>query len=535
MDMSQYRELYVSEANSYLEQISELILRLEHAPDDQEAIAALFRSTHSLKGMSSTMDFESLTTLAHRMEDLMDRVRAATVAVDGGIADLLLAGTDAMSEMVADVAAGRSPERDIAELAEKLAAYGQNQQVSEVEEKTPAVLHGPRESETPFLSSAVSSSVRVRTQTLDRLIDMSGELLTVRHRFAALAEKIATPELSETVQQLSVLLRKLHSEVITVRMLPLSTVTDRFPRMLRDLARRSGKEIDFTVAGQGMELDRSIVDQLVEPLVHLLRNAVDHGLESGAERLASGKSPVGHVSLSIKRDQDHAVISVEDDGRGIDPQQLLAAAIAKGIIAEADGKKLSPKEVLMLICQPGFSTVREVTDISGRGVGMDAVRTMVQTMGGSLVIESKVGKGSRMLLRVPMSVAIVAVLLVAAGPYQLAVPAHSVVSMLELRRDQVRLRDKRPYALVGDKEFPLYSLNRIFGVPLPKEPAATLPLFVVDVRERRLGFVVERFLGQQEIFVKPLGRPLAALPGIAGSAVLGDGTVVYVLDVPRLR
>lgn len=532
MDMSQYRELFVSEARHYLEQMDSLILRLEQQPDELEAIGALFRAIHSLKGMASTMSYAALTTLAHRMEDLMEQVRSKTLAFNPALADLLLAGTAALAAMVNAIATDSSPEHDNSVLLTQFDAFG-----SQVAPATPASPTAPESAPAPALPLARlsdSSSVRIRTRNLDRLIDMSGELLTVRHRLALLADQLQLPELTTAVQQLSNQVRRLHGEVLTMRTIPVTTLTERFPRMLREIARRSDKEVEFLVTGTGMELDRSIIDQLAEPLLHLLRNAVDHGLETREERLASGKPPAGRIQLGFSREQDHVHIRVEDDGRGMNPQALVATAVAKGMLTAAEGKRLSTAEAFALICRPGFSTAPEVTDVSGRGVGMDVVQTMVSAMGGSLAIDASPGAGSRLQLRVPLSVAIVSALLVTAGPFIFAVPSHSISRTLDLPRDMVVIRERRPYVQVGAEQVPLFSLNRTFGVPLPATVPASLPLFVVEVRGQRRGMVVDRFLGQQEIFVKPLGKPLAALAGIAGCALLGDGTVAYVLDIPRL-
>jgi two-component system chemotaxis sensor kinase CheA len=529
MDLSQYRELFISEAKGHLAQISDLVVLLEQDPADRETIAALFRSAHSLKGMAATMSYTDIMTVAHRMEDLLDRVRTGAIRFDGEVADLLLAGNDLLTLLLEDIEAERSDARDIAALVTRLTGFEPSPQ-PERRKPTPAA--------TPAAAAAVptppSSTVRVKTQTLDRLIDLSGELLTVRHRFAMHALQHHCPGLPESVHQLSLLLRQLHEEVLAVRMFPIALVTERFPRMLRDLARQTGKELEFSVDGQGLELDRYIIDQLSEPLVHLLRNAVDHGLELPAERLAAGKPAMGTIQLTAARDHDHALITVADDGRGMNPQRLTASAIAKGLIKPEQGARLTTAEALQLICLPGFSTANAVSDISGRGVGMDAVQTMVQQLGGSLIIASTEGEGTRMTLRLPLSVAIIAVLLVTAGPFTFALPVCNVIATMDLHRDQITLRNKRPFIRFMDEDLPLYSLNRLFGVPLQKQFPTTVPLFIAEVRGRKAGFVVDRFLGQQELFVKPLGKPLSELPGIAGGAVLGDGTVVYVLDVPRL-
>jgi len=319
-----------------------------------------------------------------------------------------------------------------------------------------------------------------------------------------------------------------------VRLMPFEAISDRFQRSVRTLAKKSGKEIQFELTGREIGLDRGTLEQLVDPLNHLLRNAVDHGMEESAERLAAGKPARGVVELSVTRDRDRIQIRVSDDGRGMDPQKMIDAAIRKGLITPEEGELLSPRQALMLSCIPGFSTAREVTDISGRGVGMDAVNAAIQKLGGTLLIESEPGAGSTFTLRLPMTIAIIHALIVQCGGVKNAVPVTAVHRTVELSRRQIETVGKRQMFQLDGETIPLLSLNRILGLPLGRFPSGILPLFVTEAKGRLVGIVVDRLLGQHELFVKPFGRPLSRMAGLAGGATLGDGEVVTILDLADL-
>jgi two-component system chemotaxis sensor kinase CheA len=377
-------------------------------------------------------------------------------------------------------------------------------------------------------------SVRVRTELLDHLINLTGELITNKHRLLNIGRELGSAPLNEAVTETSKLLRALHDEVMKVRLMPFDAICDRFQRSVRTLAKKSGKDLHFELEGREIGLDRGILESLIDPLNHMLRNAVDHGMEGSAERLAAGKPAKGVVKLSVARDRDRVLIRVSDDGRGMDPERMIASAIRKGLITPEEAEQLSPRQALMLSCIPGFSTAKEVTDVSGRGVGMDAVNASIQKLGGSLSIESEVGRGTRFTLALPMTIAIIHALIVQCGAIKGAVPVTAVLRTVELRREQLATVGRRRVFYLDDEAIPLLSLNRVFGLPLGRFPDGIVPLFVTEAKGRRVGIVVDRLLGQHELFIKPLGRPLSKLQGVAGGAILGDGEVVTLLDVADL-
>ena len=533
MDMSHYRELFISESREHLRTFNELIVALEKDAEDRENIDALFRMAHSIKGMAAAMGYEELATLAHKIEDLMDKVRKKIFPFAPAIADLLLEGSDFLDAMLSDIEANVTVERDFSRLVEKLVGYVHGEKKEEVP-PPPEEEKGAAPSEKRETRPEPPQTIRVRTDVLDSLINITGELISNKNRLMNIGKDSSSAPLNEALAELGKLLQGLHNEVLNVRMMPFASISDRFPRIIRDLAQKSGKDVSFDIEGKEIELDRGILEQLSDPLVHLLRNAVDHGLETGAERRLSSKEEQGRIRLSVSREKDQVIVAIEDDGRGMDPAKLIASALDKGLIKPEEARGLSPREAFLLTCIPGFSTAQEVTDVSGRGVGMDVVRSTIRSLGGSLAIDSEVGRGSRIALKLPLTIAIINVLLVKCANLTLAVPVTRILRTLEIGRSEITTRGKQKYIYLDDEAIPLVSMNRIFGIQAASPPGPGIPLFVGEVKGRRVGLVVDRFLGQQEVFVKSLGRPLGKMKGLAGGAILGNGEVVFILDIANI-
>ncbi len=380
----------------------------------------------------------------------------------------------------------------------------------------------------------VPRTVRVQTDLLDSFVNMAGELLVVESRLKEVTRELDLPPVKDSVTALGKLIRGLHAQIMTVRMMPLATVAEGLPRVLRDLAKREGKEVAFVQEGIELELDRGVLEELPDLLTHVLRNAVDHGIEPAAERQAAGKARRGQITLRAFRQKDKAVIQVEDDGRGMDPARLKAKAVEQGRLSREEAAAMSDAEALYLSCLPGLSTAKQVTEVSGRGVGMDAVKTRVEALGGSLQLESRSGKGTRVSLQLPVSVAIVQVLLLGLDGEVFAIPVTKVLRTLELEPNQIAVRGRQLLFQYGEKTVPLLSLRKILRLPAGESKSRTLTVAVVPVRQRTVGLVVDRFVGQQEAFIKPLPRPLAAIDGVAGVTILGDGRAIFLLDSENL-
>jgi two-component system chemotaxis sensor kinase CheA len=379
-------------------------------------------------------------------------------------------------------------------------------------------------------------TVRVRTELLDYFLDTVGELLLATARIREVGKELAAgPKslLEEAVDRLHGLVKDLHDKVITVRMTPLALIMDRLPRVARDIARRRERDVDLVVTGAEIELDRAILDELADPMLHLLRNCIDHGIESPEERVQAGKSANGRVMVTVRRQRDRVVIDVEDDGRGIDAEKLKSVALAQGMITAEAAQRMSDREAYLLACLPGVSTAKDVSEISGRGVGMDAVKRAVEGVGGGLEIDSEKGRGTRFTLRLPLTVAVVSLLLVAVGDEIFGLPITKVMGALEA--DESKLSRSRHAALLpdGSSLLPVHSLAELLRVPAA-EPVGVRPFVVMEVDTGKVALAVDRLLGQEEVVLKALSRPLDLVPGLSGVTILGSGRPVFILDVPRL-
>ena len=372
----------------------------------------------------------------------------------------------------------------------------------------------------PVKSSA--STVRVDTDLLDRFINLTGELITNRYMLQSAAAERNWREMNEGLGLLARLVKNLHHQVLQVRMMPLDSVTGRLPRAVRDLCRSSGKEVQFEIDGAGIELDRAILEELTDPLTHMIRNAIDHGIEQR-----------GRVQVRAWRERDQVLIQVADNGCGIDPDQIRQRALERNLINPAQAETMRDYDVLQLICQPGFSTVDQVTETSGRGVGMDVVKTAVEKLGGVLLIDSEPGNGTRMTMKLPLSVAIIRVLLIECAGCLLGLPITRVLQTVEVAPEEVQTSGKQLVIKLHGELLPLLSLRKILRQP--KGPAQNpLPLVVTEVFGRKVGLVIDRLAGQQEVFVQPLPSPFDRLRGHSGGAILGDGRILFLIDLQSM-
>lgn len=373
--------------------------------------------------------------------------------------------------------------------------------------------------------------IRVSLRRLDRLMNLAGELVTARGRLEHLSSRLDDPLLTDAVEKVSHLTVDLQSEILQARMTPVWQVFDRFPRLVRDLSRQLGKEVEFRVEGKEIEVDRAILDELSDPLVHLLRNAVDHGVEKPEDREAAGKPRTGQIVLAALRERSTIAIVVHDDGRGIDRDKILAEARRMGAVDEAT-ENLSDDQLFRVLARSGFSLAREVSDVSGRGVGVDVVATRMRALGGSVEIKSQPGAGTTFALRVPVTLAIVRALLARIGEEQYALPLTHVTETVELTADRVADFEGRKALRLREETVPLIDLREVIGVGGVAPPKR--PVVVVGVGDRRAGVVVDSLLGQQEIVVKPFDAPQGTLPIFGGATILGDGSPVLILDAAGL-
>ena len=403
----------------------------------------------------------------------------------------------------------------------------------------PEEAKAPAEPEPRVVGQEPPRTVRVRTELLDEFLDLAGELMLatagVREVGRGL-EDVLRGRLNESVDRLHGLVRGLHDKVMKARMTPASVITDRLPRAARDIARRRGREIELILSGSEVELDRAIVDELSDPVLHLLRNAIDHGVEPPEERRMRGKPPRGTVKLSIRRASDRVLLEVEDDGRGMDVERLKALAVERGLLTAEAAKELPERDALLLCTAPGLSTATSVTDISGRGVGMDAVKRAVEAVGGTLEITSRRGLGTTFRLSLPLTVAMVNLLLVGLGDDVYGLPIIKVAGVVETTRASLAHSRDVPVLQFGSTVVPARELSAVLEVPgRPHDVDAVSPFVVVDTDDGRVALAVDALLGQEEVVLKALTRPLDQVPGLAGVTVLGNGRPVFILDVARLE
>ncbi len=379
--------------------------------------------------------------------------------------------------------------------------------------------------------AAGARHVRMDLRRLDGLMNLIGELVTARGQLVEVTARQTDPALEDVSRRVSQLTGELQNEIVQARMTPVWQVFDRFPRLVRDLARRLGRQVEFVVEGKEIELDRALLEEISDPLVHLLRNAVDHGLETPEQRRAAGKPPMGRITLAAARERDTVAMRVSDDGRGIDRARVLREAKAKGLV-ESDTDALNDEALLRVLARPGFTTAQQVSDVSGRGVGIDVVVTKMRALGGAVELKTTPGAGSTFTLRLPTSLAIVRALVTRVGEERYALPLTHVAETVDLDPRRVTAFEGREALTFHDRLIPLVHLRRVLQVG--GEAPARRPVVVVEIGERCSGLVVDAMLGQQEIMVKPFLRPAGMLPVFSGATILGDGAPVLILDAGSL-
>ncbi len=402
----------------------------------------------------------------------------------------------------------------------KAAAPAPARQASPAAEKHPA--------------SEAETTVRVDTARLDEIMNMVGELVLVRNRLVRLGLNSGDEAMSKAVSNLDVVTADLQTAVMKTRMQPIKKVFGRFPRLVRDLARQLKKEINLELVGEETDLDKNLVEALADPLVHLVRNAVDHGIETPEEREAAGKTRSGKVVLSAEQEGDHILLSISDDGKGMDANVLRAIAVKRGVMDKDAAERLSDTECYNLIFAPGFSTKTEISDVSGRGVGMDVVKTKIAQLNGSINIYSTKGLGSKIVIKVPLTLAIMPTLMVMLGNQAFAFPLVNVNEIFHLDLSRTNVVDGQEVVIVRDKALPLFYLKRWLVSSAAHEEQREGHVVILSVGTQRIGFVVDQLVGQEEVVIKPLGKMLQGTPGMSGATITGDGRIALILDVPSM-
>ncbi|WP_460423496.1 chemotaxis protein CheA [Pseudomonas sp. ZL2] len=462
----------------------------------------------------SEHEFEALLDELHgKGKFVPDAVVTAAPAATAAPAKAAVKPAPAPAAKAAAPAAAPAP-------AAKAAAAAPARQAAPAAEKHPA--------------SETETTVRVDTARLDEIMNMVGELVLVRNRLVRLGLNSGDEAMSKAVSNLDVVTADLQTAVMKTRMQPIKKVFGRFPRLVRDLARQLKKEINLELVGEETDLDKNLVEALADPLVHLVRNAVDHGVETPEEREASGKSRGGKVVLSAEQEGDHILLSISDDGKGMDADVLRAIAVKRGVMDKDAADRLSETECYNLIFAPGFSTKTEISDVSGRGVGMDVVKTKISQLNGSINIYSTKGLGSKIVIKVPLTLAIMPTLMVMLGNQAFAFPLVNVNEIFHLDLSRTNVVDGQEVVIVRDKALPLFYLKRWLVSSAAHEEQREGHVVILSVGTQRIGFVVDQLVGQEEVVIKPLGKMLQGTPGMSGATITGDGRIALILDVPSM-
>ncbi|WP_122569903.1 chemotaxis protein CheA [Pseudomonas viridiflava] len=398
----------------------------------------------------------------------------------------------------------------------------------------PAPARAPAPTGEKPVATEAETTVRVDTARLDEIMNMVGELVLVRNRLVRLGLNSGDEAMSKAVSNLDVVTADLQTAVMKTRMQPIKKVFGRFPRLVRDLARQLKKEIILELVGEETDLDKNLVEALADPLVHLVRNAVDHGIETPEEREATGKSRGGKVILAAEQEGDHILLSISDDGKGMDPNVLRSIAVKRGVMDKDAADRLSDTDCYNLIFAPGFSTKTEISDVSGRGVGMDVVKTKISQLNGSINIYSTKGQGSKIVIKVPLTLAIMPTLMVMLGNQAFAFPLVNVNEIFHLDLSTTNVVDGQEVVIVRDKALPLFYLKRWLVSSAAHEEQREGHVVILSVGTQRIGFVVDQLVGQEEVVIKPLGKMLQGTPGMSGATITGDGRIALILDVPSM-
>lgn len=548
---------FITEARGHIESAEAQLLKLEEQPDDAEAISATFRSFHTIKGVAGFLNLKQIGSLAHAAENLLDLGRRGELKLTGVATDLVLEAIDQTKVMIADLEQAVQQQRPMAlqpglpNLLQRLRAYVSGDHSAGAESGGTGAGASPAaasDKKAPAASAAATdtksttgsvrtteTTVKVATDRLDSLINMVGELviaeLMVRQGVAS--SVTSDQRLGRNVSQLGKICRSLQELSMSMRMVPVHGVFQKMARLVRDLGRKAMKQIEFSTTGAETELDRNVVEAIGDPLVHMVRNAVDHGIESPEDRQKAGKDPTGHVQLKAWHQSGNVVIQIRDDGRGLNTEKILKKATDAGLIKP--GQELTQQEIFQLIFHPGLSTADKVTDISGRGVGMDVVKRNIEALRGQIEIESVAGQGSAFTIRLPLTLAVIDALVLKVGSQRYLLPITSVEQSLRPMGSQIStVQDKGEMCLVRGSLLPLFRLHRLFEVEGAIEDPTKALVVIVQSNERRCCLLIDELLGQQQVVIKSLGEMIGKVSGVSGGAILGDGSVSMILDVPGL-
>ncbi|MCX6169898.1 MAG: chemotaxis protein CheA [Ignavibacteriales bacterium] len=575
LDMKEIVESFLIETKEILEKLDFDLLELEKRPEDSDLLNQIFRSFHTIKGTSGFLGLEKLPNVTHKAEDILNKLRKGEVSLSTHLMDGIILGYDTIKGLLKKIEIDKNEDfntdeanaalehliNEIESTGTAVEMAGVKNLIDELDQKSKDILAAdmqmfePKQNQndqikhhlkkTTQTASIQENTIRVDVDRLDDLLDIVSEIVLGRNRLSQVNSKFAienegttfSKDFGEVTKQIDLMTTELQLVVMKLRMIKIGKIFNRYPRLVRDLCRDLGKEVELVIKGEDTEVDKNLIEEINDPLVHLIRNSVDHGVENPETRTKAGKNPKGTVILSAEHVGNNVVITIDDDGKGIDPNVIREKAIEKGLVTRERAKEFSRQEMMHLIFLPGFSTADKVSNISGRGVGMDVVKTNVAKLRGIINIESETGKGTKIIIKLPLTLAIISGMIVKALGDYLVIPLGSVIEVLRVDKNQIHSIKGKEVIQLRDSVLPLVTLDYLLaGKSNGKKKVEQEWQYVVEVgiAEKRYGIKVDELIGQQEVVIKSLGSYLGKIDGVAGSTIMGDGTVVMILDIIEL-
>ncbi len=575
-EMKEILDSFLIETKEILDNLDLDLITMESKPDDNELLNQVFRSFHTIKGTSGFLGLEKLTTVTHRCEDILNKLRKGEVRGNQRIMDSILLAYDKIKELLGCIENELNENVDTESVIKQLEATinsleGDTTESTTTEEEAAGQTRIPEEEKTfaeltdnrenkdynetgkadEVLPEAVKetkkqadNTIRVDIERLDELLNIASELVLGRNRLTQVNTEFSleyegtkiSRDLAEAARQIDLMTNELQLIVMKTRMVKIGKVFNRFPRVVRDLANDSGKKVRLILNGEETELDKTLIEEINDPLVHLIRNSIDHGIENPEIRKKAGKDETGTINLSALHEGNHIIIIIEDDGKGIDPEIVKDKAVLKGLITREKAGELSINDAYNLIFLPGFSTAEKVTNISGRGVGMDVVKTNVTRLRGLIKIDSETGKGTKIIIKLPLTLAIIPGMIVKVREDHFVIPLNSVLEVVRVHYENITSINQHEVIRMRDKIIPLIDVGeftRLYNKDDNKDKVWQY-VVIVGIAEKIIGIKVDKLIGQKEIVIKSLGNYLGNIEGIAGSTIMGDGTVIMILDLGEL-
>ena len=511
---SKYREMFVQEALEHVESLNQHLLKYEEEPNVKEHVDILFRSAHTLKGMAATMQYDQIREICKAIEGIFDKFRKGETSITVELGNVIFLGIDHLRQLVND----DTKKIDLDEFLN----YVKNPHEFKVSNS---------ESDPSSVQQIKSPTVRVKMHDLDSLVNLVGEMMISKMRLDQIVQTYNSDEGREVLMNLGRLITDIQYQTMKIRLVPIDQVFNRFSRMIRDVSKSLGKEVKLEMEGAGIELDRTVLDAITDPLLHMLRNAVDHGLETPSERKEMEKPESGTIQLKAKRVGDRVEIQVVDDGKGIDLEAVKRKALEKKIMTQDEIIRMSDEEIVGLIGTPGLSTAKEVTDISGRGVGMDVVMTQVKNVGGHVKILTEKGKGTNITLTIPMSLAIIGGLLVNISNQKYILPLSSISTTITVDSNEIKHVHGKEMITLRDKVVPVIRASKALGLSMPENAVdAQINIVVIDKDGKSYGLVVDSLEKEQEVVIKRLDGMSNSLAAFSDATILPDGKVALILE-----